>query len=87
MKLGRIVGIVWSSKKIKTLDGCRLLILQPVNSNGEEAGNTIVVADPNGIASSGDLIVYVTGTDASQSFPNGFAPINASIVELVDRVV
>jgi microcompartment protein CcmK/EutM len=31
-------------------------------------------------------VLYVTSTDATQAFDNGYAPVNASIVELVDEV-
>jgi hypothetical protein len=38
------------------------------------------------LASAGDTVVYVTSTDASQAFESGFAPVNASIVELVEEI-
>lgn len=86
MKLGIVIGMVWSSRKVKELDGCRLNVVQPVSSNGEPAGSLVVAADPKGLAGSGDTVVYVTSTDASQIFPQGYAPVNASIVELVDHM-
>jgi hypothetical protein len=46
----------------------------------------LVVADPLNLATGGDTVVYVTSTDATQAFDNGFAPVNASIVELVERM-
>lgn len=87
MKLGTVIGVVWASNKVKELENCRLYIVQPISSNGQSKGATLVVADPLGIAASGNRVVYVTGTDASQAFDNGFAPVNASIVELVDGIV
>lgn len=86
MKLGRVTGVVWASRKVKELHGCRLYIVQPVSSNDEPTDLPLVVADPQGLASAGDMVVYVTSTDASQIFPGGFAPVNASIVELVDSI-
>ncbi len=87
MKLGIVTGMVWASKKAKELDGCRMFIVQPVKSSGIKTGNPIVAADPGNIAASGDLVVFVTGTDAAQAFRNGFSPVNASIVELADGIV
>jgi ethanolamine utilization protein EutN len=86
MKLGIVIGVVWATKKVKELDGCRMYIVQPILSNGKQNGNSLVVADPKNIAASGDKVVFVTSTDASQAFDNGFAPVNASIVELVDEI-
>ena len=87
MKLGVVVGVVWSSRKAKELDGCRLCVVQPISSSGKKQGCPLVVADPKNIAASGETIVYVTSTDAAEAFDTGFAPVNASVVELVDEVV
>ncbi len=86
MKTGKIIGNVWSDKKVPQLKGCRLHIVHPVNSSGEKVDRPLVVADPCNLAGSGDLVVYVTGTDAAQAFPGGRAPVNASVVKLVDSI-
>jgi ethanolamine utilization protein EutN len=86
MKLGVVTGTVWATRKAKELEGCRLYVVQPVSSERVAHGAPVVAADPAGLAAPGDLIVYVTSTDASAAFPNGFAPVNASIVELVDGI-
>lgn len=87
MKLGVVIGVVWSSKKAKELDGCRLCIVQTISSNGRKQGNPIVVADPKNISASGEIVLYVTSTDAVEAFDTTFAPVNASIVGLVDEVM
>ena len=86
MKLGIVIGKIWASKKVRELEGCRLSLVQPVTSEKKAVGSSLVVADPEGIGGSGDLVVYVTSTDATEAFHTGYAPVNASIVELVDKV-
>ncbi len=86
MKLGIVTGVVWASRKVKEVDGCRMYIVQPVSSENEITESPLVVADPQRLAAPGDKVVYVTSTDATQAFDNGFAPVNASIVELVDGI-
>lgn len=86
MKLGVVIGMVWASRKVPELESCRLNIIQPVTSTGESNGHPLVAADPKGLAGSGDTVVYVTSTDASQIFEKGYAPVNASIVELVNQI-
>jgi microcompartment protein CcmK/EutM len=86
MKLGVVIGVVWASRKVKELDGCRLFIVQPVSSQGIPSDTAVVAADPQGLAAPGDRVVYVTSTDATQAFPDGYAPVNASIVELVEEI-
>lgn len=86
MKIGIVFGVVWATKKVKEIDGCRMYLVQPVSSDNKIVDEPIVVADPKRIAAPGDKVVYVTSTDASQAFESGFAPVNASIVELVDVI-
>lgn len=87
MKLGIVIGVVWATKKAAELKGCRLSIVQPVSSDMKETDLPLVAADPLNLATGGDTIVYVTSTDATEAFENGFAPVNASIVELVEEIV
>jgi ethanolamine utilization protein EutN len=87
MKLGIVIGVVWASKKAPELKGCRLSVVQPVSSDLAPTDTPLVVADPLNLATAGDTVVYVTSTDATQAFDSGFAPVNASIVELVDGIL
>jgi microcompartment protein CcmK/EutM len=60
--------------------------VQPKNVDNQNFGAPLVVADPHNLGTVGDLVVYVTSTDATQVFKNGYAPVNASVVELVDEI-
>lgn len=86
MKLGRVIDNLWAENKVEQLHACRLHIVQPVNSNMKSCSRPLVIADPQNIAGIGDVIIYVTSADASEAFDSGFAPVNASIVALVDSV-
>jgi ethanolamine utilization protein EutN len=86
MRLGNVIGKVWADRKAQSLKGCRLVLVQPVSSGGATAGRPLVAADPQNIAGPGDTVVFVTNTDASQAFESADAPVNASVVELVDSI-
>jgi len=86
MKVGEIIGVVWATRKVDELNGCLLHVIQPKKSDNEDFGLPIVAADPHNIGTVGDLVVYVTSTDATQVFKNGYAPVNASVVQLVDEI-
>lgn len=86
MKTGKIIGKVWAEKKAPQLMGTRLHIVQPVSGDKKKVDRPLVVADPQNLAGSGDIIVYVTGPDAAQAFSSGIAPVNASVVKLVDSI-
>ncbi|MBI9016149.1 MAG: EutN/CcmL family microcompartment protein [Phycisphaerae bacterium] len=86
MKLGRVIDNLWTENKVEQLHACRFHIVQPVDSNLQNVSRPLVVADPQNIAGINDIIVYVTSADASQAFDSGFAPVDASVVELVDSI-
>jgi ethanolamine utilization protein EutN len=86
VKIGVVIGVAWASKKVEELDGCRMYVIQPVSSEGKPTETPVVVADPKGLSGSGDTVVYVTGTDAAELFENGYAPVNASVVQLVETI-
>jgi ethanolamine utilization protein EutN len=86
MRLGKVIGRVWATQKADALKGCALYVVQPVESDGREKGQPLVVADPRGISGPGDRVVYVTNTDAVQAFDKTDPPVNACVVELVDFI-
>jgi ethanolamine utilization protein EutN len=86
MRIGKIIGNVWCERKVPEIKACRLHIIQPISTNGDKVEHPLVVADPENLAGCGDIVVYVTGTDAAQAFSSGVAPVNASVVKLVDAI-
>lgn len=75
MKIGKVVGSVWSTRKASCLQGQTFLI---VESLGEE----LVAADQVG-AGTGDRVLLVTGTVASRYCMD--APVDAAVVAIVDE--
>jgi microcompartment protein CcmK/EutM len=85
MKLAKVTGVVWATQKSPEINNCRLFLVQPISGvDAKPRGYPFVAADPYHLAGSGDVVVVVTNTDATQAFDSGFAPVNAAIVELVD---
>jgi ethanolamine utilization protein EutN len=86
MKLGRVIGRVVSTHKHESLVGLKLLLLQPVDENGKEAGAAIVAFDTVR-AGEGDLVFWEAGKEAAQANPNGwFNPADAAIIGIVDSL-
>ena len=75
MKIGKVVGAVWATRKAACLQGQTFLI---VNAEGEE----IVAADQVG-AGPGDRVLLATGTVASRFCMD--APVDAAVVGIVDE--
>ena len=74
MKIGKVTGAVWSSRKASCLAGQTFLVV-------DTADGEVVAADQVG-AGSGDRVLLVTGTVASRFCMD--APIDAAVVAILD---
>ena len=84
MMIARVIGTVVSTRKEPTMEGLRLLVCQPVNSEGEKAGSPVVAADAVG-AGVGEMILYATGSSARQTVATQNRPIDAVVMAIVDN--
>ncbi len=85
MNLGKIIGSVWATQKVESLNQKRLLFVQPMAFNGTDVGDPIVALDTvdSGV---GDTIIYVSSTEATVPFKPLLIPTDATIVGVIDRV-
>ena len=85
MFLGRVIGNVWATKKYEALNSFKLLFVQPINAEGQELGEPIIAVDTVG-AGPGEKIFYITASEAVIPLPVDMAPVDASIVGIVDTI-
>jgi len=83
--LGKVIGNVWSTKKYESLKSMKLMFVQPMNANYEETDEPIVAVDTVG-AGPGEIVFYITASEAVLPLPVNFAPVDASIVGIVDSI-
>ena len=75
MKIGKVIGSVWATRKAGSLSGHTFLVVD----TGKE---DLVAADQVG-AGIGDRVLLVTGTVASRYCMD--APIDAAVVAIIDE--
>ncbi len=85
MDLARVVGTVVSTVKDSQLEGLKLLLIRPVDPEGEFTGPAMIGLDAVG-AGSGETVFYVTGKEASFAFLPDHVPADVSVVAIVDAV-
>ena len=85
MFLGKVIGNVWATKKYDALHSFKLLFVQPLNGSLEISGEPIVAVDTVG-AGTGEIIYYITASEAVIPLPVDMAPVDASIVGIVDSI-
>ena len=84
MQLGRVIGTVVATQKVSSLQGLKLLVLEPVAADGSSAGSAIIGVDSVG-AGEGDHVFFVRGREASLPFFPTEVLTDASVVGIVDH--
>ena len=84
MQLAKVIGDVVSTRKDENLTGVKLLILQPIDPQGEPVGRTLVAVDAAG-AGVGEVVFFVRGKEASFPFYPTEVPADAGVVGIVDH--
>lgn len=85
MFLGKVIGNIWATRKYSSLKNFKLMFIQPINSDYEKTGEPIVAVDTVG-AGPGETIIYITASEAVIPLPVDMAPVDASIVGIVDTI-
>jgi microcompartment protein CcmK/EutM len=85
MLLGRVIGNVVCTMKAASLDGHKLLIVQPLDRRGRDKGRPVVALDSVG-AGAGETVYWCRGREASFPFLPAEVPTEATIVGIVDTV-
>ena len=85
MKIGKVIGTVVASKKVESLRGVKLLIVQPLDEDGTPAGEAVVACDTQQ-SGPGETVFYIGGREASLPLPEPFNPSDAAIIGIIDRV-
>ena len=84
MLLAKVHGQVVASRKVASLEGHAFRLIQPVDEAGKTLGDLLVALDVVS-ARPGDLVMYIDAREAPKALPNGYGPIDACIVGLVDE--
>jgi ethanolamine utilization protein EutN len=85
MYLGRVVGCVWATVKTPSMEGERMLIVQPLTPDLRNTGKLIVCFDSTG-AGAGEVVYWVRGKEASFPFLPKEVPADTTIVGIVDSI-
>jgi ethanolamine utilization protein EutN len=84
MQLAEVIGTVVASIKDANLTGTKLLVIQPLGTNGKAAGRTLVAVDAAG-AGVGERVFFVRGREAAYPFYPVEVPTDAAIIGIVDQ--
>lgn len=85
MYLGKVIGTVVATRKDDNLVGTKLMITQPLSIDLKPIGESLIAVDTVG-AGIGELVMFTKGTAARIAARKMDAPIDISIVGIVDQL-
>jgi ethanolamine utilization protein EutN len=86
LQLGRVIGTLVASTKVRGLEGVRFLIVQPLDRQQSVQGKPVVAADGLAMAGPGELVYVVESREAALALPEKFVPVDHAVVGIVDEV-
>ncbi len=85
MFFAKVIGTVWATRKDENTRNFKLQFIQPLTAARRPLGDPIVAVDTVG-AGVGETVMYITAREATIPLPVEMAPVDASIVGIVDRI-
>ena len=86
MLIARVVGEVVATVKHASHEGCKLLLVQPLNLDGSDRGDAVVAVDAVD-AGVGDRVLLVTeGFSAMTSVGRPQSPIDMAVIGFIDHI-
>lgn len=85
MLLAKVIGTVVATRKDESLQGVKLLVMQPIDSAGRENGPPFVGVDGVG-AGYGEVVFYARAREGSMALSQPFAPVDAGITGIIDSI-
>lgn len=85
MLFGQVIGNIWATRKHETLEGATLQFVQPLSADNEKLGDPIIAVDTVG-AGPGEFVFYITSSEAVIPLEVDMAPVDASIVGIIDSI-
>ncbi|HHY52617.1 MAG TPA: EutN/CcmL family microcompartment protein [Clostridiales bacterium] len=85
MLIGKIIGNVWATRKSESLNGYKLMIVQPYEYPNHPKAYPLVAVDTIG-AGIGEMVLVVSGSSARLAAGDHTHPVDHTIVGIIDKV-
>lgn len=85
MFFAKVIGTVWATRKDEHMQNFKIQFIQPITAERLPVGDPIAAVDTVG-AGIGETVLYISSREATIPLPVEMAPVDASIVGIVDRI-
>jgi ethanolamine utilization protein EutN len=86
MQLAKVVGTVVSTRKNRKLEGAKLLLVQPMDPDGQPRGTALLTIDSVGAGVGETVLVVIEGKAAGDALRRKAAAVDAAIIGIVDEI-
>ena len=86
MKLARVIGRVWATAKHETLEARKILLVRPLDLDGNAEGEAYLAIDSVDAGAGERVLIVDEGNAAGQVLGLPQPPIRTVIVGIVDEV-
>ena len=86
MIIARVVGNVIATQKQKSHEGKKILLIQPLDLDGEPMGDVVVALDAADAGVGDRVLVVQEGFSAMTSVGHTDSPIDAAVIGVIDMV-
>ena len=86
MQIARVTGTVVATQKHGKLASAKLLLVQPIDVDGQDRGVPLLAIDSVGAGVGERVLVVIEGRAAGEALRRKAAPVDAAIIGIIDSV-
>jgi len=86
MQIARVVGTVVATKKHRTFEGAKLLLVQPISLDDTPRGAPLLAVDSVGAGVHEKVLIVLEGRAAGEALGRKAAPVDAAVIGIVDAI-
>ncbi len=86
MLIARVVGELVSTHKHPSHEGCKILLVQPLNLDGTDRGDAVVAFDAVDAGVGDRVLVATEGFSAMTAVGRPQSPIDMAVIAFIDEI-
>jgi len=86
MLIARVIGELVATHKHPSHEGCKILLVQPLNLDGSNRGDAVVAFDAVDAGVGDQVLVTTEGFSAMTSVGRPQSPIDMAVIGFIDHI-
>jgi ethanolamine utilization protein EutN len=86
MLIARVIGHVTATQKAPSHEGCKLLVVQPLQLDGSDRGEPVIAVDSMDAGVGDQVLLALEGFSAMTTVGRPQSPIDMAVIGVIDAV-